>query len=178
MSAQQPSEPNGPQAAAQHMQSQLSPTGIGFNASGGSTIAPQPVPTTLGTAPNIPTSVVSAAAAFPAPPNTSLVPGTDGTSTAQHANYWNTAQGVAHRYRAFEANRADALLASIGLLNAGLMDIASALQAAIGTSLASSKSPVKRLQKLLPLIDAELRVVRQVERLSMLERKLPRRTDF
>jgi hypothetical protein len=63
-------------------------------------------------------------------------------------------------------------------LNAGLMDLAHAFQAAIATSLASSKAPVKRLEKLLPLIDGQLRVLRQVERFAKLEKTVPRKAEF
>ena len=89
-------------------------------------------------------------------------------STEGEVDHWHTPQGVARRYREHAAHRGDPLLASVGVLNAGLMDLAYTFQAAIAASLASSKSPVKRLEKLLPLIDGQLRVLRQVERRRLL----------
>jgi hypothetical protein len=37
---------------------------------------------------------------------------------------------------------------------------------------------VKRLEKLLPLIDGQLRVLRQVERFARLEKTVPRKAEF
>jgi hypothetical protein len=93
-------------------------------------------------------------------------------------NPWKTLDGKLCQYRRIQADRADALRGSLGILNAGLMDIAGLLEGTITSSLASFPQSSRRVNMALSLIDAHLRVLRQIERMSVLERTLPQAQPF
>jgi hypothetical protein len=93
-------------------------------------------------------------------------------------NPWKTLDGKLCQYRRIQADRADALRGSLGMLNAGLMDIAGLLEGTITSSLASFPQSSRRVNMALSLIDAHLRVLRQIERMSVLERTLPNAQPF
>ena len=67
-------------------------------------------------------------------------------------------------------DKTDTLEANLGVVSADLMRMACRLTDAIEETL--SKTSLDHFQKLVPAIDAYLRVARQIDRLAMLDRRL------
>ena len=72
-------------------------------------------------------------------------------------------------YQAKSLAKEDDLEANLGSINSGLMRIAIWLDEAVDQVLESGPRTVERLTRLLPAIDAHLRVTRQVDRFAQLE---------
>lgn len=67
-------------------------------------------------------------------------------------------------------DKADSLEANLGVVSADLMRMACRLTVAIEESL--GKRSLEQIDKLVPTIDAYLRIARQIDRLAMLDRRL------
>lgn len=67
-------------------------------------------------------------------------------------------------------DRTDSLEANLGVVSADLMRMACRFTVAIEESL--SKKSIEHFDKLVPAIDAYLRIARQIDRLAMLDRRL------
>ena len=72
-------------------------------------------------------------------------------------------------YQAKSLAREDDLEANLGSINSGLMRVALWLDETIDQVLESGPRSVERLTRMLPAIDAHLRVARQVDRFAQLE---------
>ena len=82
-------------------------------------------------------------------------------------------------YQTSALSKDDPLQANLGSVNSGLMTIAVQFDAFIGQVLAGGPATIERMQKLLPLLDAHLRVTRQIDRYAQIELKAtaPRKGD-
>jgi len=99
-----------------------------------------------------------------------------GLSRNDHAPH---ATGLADRHEArlrrvldYQANsiaKEDALEANLGSLNSGLMRMSLWLDEAIEQAMESGPTNVERLEQILPAIDTQLRVMRQVDRFAQIE---------
>ena len=138
-------------------------------ATGPNSIMPQPGPTL---------AVVAPAEAARGVPQVADQGNEFDGALATEANPWTTLQGQVQQYRRTQGNRLDPLRGSLGMLNAGLIEIAAMLQGVIASSLIRSAQSAKQVSKILPLVDAQLRIVKQVERLSVLERTLPKSPSY
>ena len=77
-----------------------------------------------------------------------------------------------NQYEAYVLDKENLLEANLGSLSAGLMRMGVHLEEALEQTLNQSPLTADRLQKLLPLLDMQLRTARQVERYAQLERQL------
>lgn len=77
--------------------------------------------------------------------------------------------GRLHDYLAKSLKKKDALEANLGSINSGLMRVAVWLDETIEQAIESGPPSIERIESLLPAIDTQLRVARQVDRFAQIE---------
>jgi hypothetical protein len=75
-------------------------------------------------------------------------------------------------YEAFALDKEDHLEANLACLNAGLMRVGSRVEEALERTMDQSPLSADRVQTLMPMLDAQLRIARQIERYAHLERQI------
>lgn len=93
-------------------------------------------------------------------------------STSQTVDRQEARRSRVSDYQAASLNKEDPFEANIGSLNSGMMDIALRLEGIVGELFDSGARSTTVLQDIVPAIDMQLRVARQVERYSQLELRI------
>jgi hypothetical protein len=76
------------------------------------------------------------------------------------------------KYQVHALHKDDYLEANLGSVNAGLIRMAINLEEALERSMTADPLTVERLQRLLPIIEVQLRVTRQIDRYAHLEQQI------